>query len=675
MLRALPLFLVTLLFPLLSFAQDVQWAARVLDYSSEHSPGEFNAQQVVGWPSVLPGGGVNPTAWVPKSAKREEFIKVGFDNPKPIRQVAIAESYNPSAVYQVFLYDENGQEHLLGETFRPAPLQEESRMLNIFFNETSYAVAAVKVVLDCKAVPGFVGIDAIAISSSDQPVKAEVNLRADLNPNLLVERMSKTINSDYKEGNPLISPDGKTMYFTRSYHPGNIGGVDDPEDIWYSEWNATSGQWEEAKNMGAPINTNGPNFISSLTPDGDAMVVVLGNRYKKNGKVAPGVSVSTRNADGSWTAPEQMIIQNESHLGPKANFFLANNRKVMVMAMERTDTQGEMDLYVSFLMENGVWSKPRNLGRQVNSVLNEVSPFLASDDKTLYFSSEGHGGFGKQDIFVSRRLDDTWENWSDPENLGPIINSELDDIFFNTPPSGNYSYYAKELNENNSDIFRVEMPLIHKPDPVVVVKGQVFNSKTKEAILAKIIYERLPSGEEVGTAISDTENGKYQIVLPKGEQYGYRAEAEGFLAVSENIDLKNLGNFQEINKNLYLVPIEVGATVRVNNIFFNFDEYKLNDTSIPELNRLVNTLNEHPEMRIEISGHTDNVGDAEYNKKLSEKRVNSVLQFLLDQGIDKSRLEAVGFGEDKPLVSNDDEEEGREINRRVEFRILESSSL
>ncbi len=658
------------LFSIKAQAQDVLWASEVIEFSSELSNTEYSAKQVLGKPNVYPLGGENPNAWLPKKPDRVDFIKVGFKKPIKAQQIAIAESMNPSAIKEVFLYDKSGQEYEV-YSFDPSPINLSRRMLNIFIDPTTYDVYALKIVLDGSQVEGYNSIDAIGISNSKTPIRIQIHLPTDLNTDEKSVKLDTTVNSKYNEIKPLISPDGNTLYFSRQNHPDNIGGTDDVEDIWYSERDMNTGKWLPAKNVGAPLNTAGPNFISSITPDGNTMIVLLGNKYDKNGKMSAGVSVSTKTSEG-WEEPTSLNIKNDYNMSPKVDYYLANNRKVLIMSVQRTDGHGDRDLYVSFVKDDGTWEEPKNLGTDVNTASEESAPFLAADDKTLYFSSKGYSGYGNTDIYVTRRLDDTWTNWSEPENMGPGVNSKDDDIFFYTDPKGEYSYYAKSVEGGDANIYAINMPELFKPTPIILVKGKVFDRETKKPIRARIFYETLPEGKEIGTINSDPVTGEYQIMLPAGVKYGYLAEAEGYIAVNENIDLESTTEYAEIDQNLILVPIKKGETIRLNNIFFAFDKSALKEESHPELNRVVELLLKNANVNIEISGHTDNIGSAKYNQTLSERRAKSVFTYLVEKGIDGARLTAVGYGKDKPLVTNDQEKEGREVNRRVEFKILEN---
>lgn len=657
-------------FSVIGYSQDIQWASKVIEFSSELTPIQYSAEQLLGKPNVLPAAGESPSAWTPDRPNSLEFVKVGFTTPIAIRQIVIAESYSPTTITKIYAYDESGKEYLIN-TFSASDIPLKGRLFSIIMNETSYKVAAVKIEFDGSIVPEYYSIDAIGISSSARPTNVEVEIMANLSTNLLAERLSNNVNSPYTEFKPLLAPDGRTLYFSRKNHPDNIGGVEDGEDIWYSEMDST-GEWKEAVNIGRPLNNEKPNYVCSVTPDGNSVVLLLGNQYneKNPNKMLSGVSISSKEGD-EWTPPFNLLIENDYNYNEKSNYFLANNRQVLLLSVERDDSYGARDLYVSFFKEDSTWSEPMNLGKPVNTAGDDASPFLAADDKTLYYSTNGLGGYGGHDIYVSKRLDDTWTNWSEPQNLGPDINSPKEDLFFNIPLTGNYAYYTQEVGEDNSDIFKVELPLKIMPSDVIVIRGTLLDKETGEPIEAKIIYEKLPEGTTVGITKSHKGTGKYEIVLPKGYQYGYRAEVEGYLPINENIDLAG-DDFEgeEISANLYMVPAKVAAVITLNNIFFDFDYAVLKAESYPELDRLVKYLNENKSIRIEIRGFTDSTGPDEYNLDLSKRRAKSVVEYLSSKDIASERIEAKWFGEADPVESNATKV-GRRSNRRVEFKILE----
>ena len=477
------------------------------------------------------------------------------------------------------------------------------------------------------------------------------------------ENLGTNINTKHIEILPVISPDGKTLYFTRKGDENNIGSP--LNDIWVSTQNS-EGKWTKAKNLGEPLNNKDVNGVLSVTPDGNSLLLV--NVYTAKGML-PGLSISSKTENG-WAFPTKVEIEDYYNLSNEETHFLSNSGNVLISAYNRKEGKGGLDLYMSTRMPNGKWSKPKNLGKTVNTAANEQTPFLASDNKTLFFSTEGFPGYGRNDIFMTKRLDDTWKNWSEPKNLGNVINSERADGYFTIPASGNYGYMISGKNSiGAADIFKVSLPLKLRPEPVVLISGKVFDANTNRPLKAEIIYKILPSGKEVGHANSDPKTGEYKIVLPPGFKYGFLAKSQGYIAVEQNIDIKGIERYIEIDQNLELVPIKKGEIVRLNNIFFETGDSILLKESYPELNRVVHFLENNTEIEIEIEGHTDNVGDEAANLSLSEARAKNVWSYIISHGIPSQRIAYKGLGESKPVASNDTDD-GKAQNRRVEFTIL-----
>ena len=368
------LFIVMIFISSVSYSQRVYWASQVLDYSSELSAHEYSYEQVLGKPNALPQGGDNPNAWMPAKPNKLAYISVAFDRPIRVQQIVIAESYNPSAVYEIYLYDKNGNEFLV-HTFDPRPIDIKSRLLRINIEKTKFQVESLRLIIDGRKVPGYSAIDAIGVSASNRPIEIKIDQPQNLKEDILVERLSNNVNSEFTETRPLIAPDGKTLYYSRAFHPENMGGRNDENDIWYSVFNEHTNTWEKSKNLGAPLNNKGPNYISSITPDGNAMTVILGNEYGKRDKMKPGVSVSTKTSEG-WSEPKSLDIINAFIETMDGNYFLATNRKVLIMAVDRYDAYGGKDLYVSFLQRDDRWTEPLNLGNDINTAHMESSPYF-----------------------------------------------------------------------------------------------------------------------------------------------------------------------------------------------------------------------------------------------------------------------------------------------------------
>ena len=271
-------------------------------------------------------------------------------------------------------------------------------------------------------------------------------------------RLSSSINSGHEDLKPALTPCGKRLYFSRSFHPDNTGGLKDPEDIWYSDFEETTNTWSDASLLASHLNNNGPNYINNVSVTGDTIIV--GNQYLKKGKMRAGLSYSV-NVNGVWSEPKVINIKNDYNVSNSANAYVSIKNGVIIQAVQRAETYGQRDLYVSFW--NGEeTTEPINMGSVINTEFEESSPFLADDNKTLYFASKGHHGHGGYDIWVSKRLDETWTNWSEPQNLGPAVNGPLDDEFFSVTHCGNYAIFSKQVSVHNTDLFRISMEALYE---------------------------------------------------------------------------------------------------------------------------------------------------------------------------------------------------------------------
>lgn len=663
--------------------ETVQWASQVMYVTSEAGPLQYSATQVLHKPNIYPSSGASPNSWRAKKPNDKDFIVVKFDEFISAQQIAIAETENPGAITKVYAYDKYDTEYLLFE-LTPRTLPVKNRLLNLFFEKTNYNIAYIRVDIDGSAVDGYNAIDAIGISESNVPINILMNLTDYVNEDLNVEKLGKNVNSAYVEHNPILSPDGNILFFSRRNHPGNVGGVNDGEDIWYCTLDESTGDWGPAKNIGPPLNNAGPNFVTSVTQDGEELILLLGNQYGKRGKMFPGVSKAKHLGGHIYENPENIIIPNDYNYSNKADYFTNNKQNVIIMSVERDDTFGDRDLYATFKIPRRGWSEPMNLGGDINSADVESAPFLADDNRTLYFSSKGFPGYGGMDIFVTRRIGSGWSKWTTPENLGSAVNGKTDDLYFSIPSNGNMAYLSKGEVDKDTDVFQFQVDeffikekeintsdtiKVAKVEEVLIaVKGKVLNSKTNKPIGTKIFIERLPDGANIGIT-SSASNGEYEFKVRPGALYGFFAEADGFLSVSANINISATDNSGDIKQDLYLTPIEKGVNIIINNIFFDVNDSDLHTASFPELDRILNLLESNKIDKIEISGHTDSSGDNHYNLNLSQQRANAVLNYFISNGISRSRVIAKGYGETAPIAPNDNES-NRSKNRRVEFKLI-----
>ncbi len=461
---------------------------------------------------------------------------------------------------------------------------------------------------------------------------------------------------------PVMSPNGQQLYNVRS-------DSSNADDIWVA--NATSDStWSPSISIGPPLNNAGSNSVVSVSQDGNELVIW--GQYNADGSSkSGGFSLSRRTATG-WSVPTDIVTNHAPNKSSTREECMSSDRHVAILARQiEGNTTGEKDLYVSFRQADGSYGPLLNLGTDVNTPGGEHGPFLAADSRTLYWYSD-YETFGQSDIFVSKRLDDTWLRWSKRVNLGPTINSSEWDAYFCIHPSGKYAY-MNTSDGYNTGICRIDLPSDSAsrrllPDPVVIVKGRVLNAKTKQPLGVDIRYDDLATGANLGTAVSEPVQGRYSIVLTGGKNYGFYAKRDGFFPVSENLELTDLQQYQVIERDLYLEPIEIGSNIRLNNLFFDTDKSDLRPESRTELDRLVDLLNQFPQMSIRIEGHTDDRGSDAHNNTLSKNRAQSVLAYLTSKGVTEGRLKAVGLGESKPKAPNTTDE-ARQLNRRVEFSI------
>jgi outer membrane protein OmpA-like peptidoglycan-associated protein len=478
--------------------------------------------------------------------------------------------------------------------------------------------------------------------------------------NIKKENLGPAINSENDDLGPIISMDGKTLYMARQNMAGNVGGIDDDEDVWVSRWE--NNQWGRATNMGRSVNTTHADNLLAVSADNNTLMFEEQNQ----------LAVKHRTETG-WSLSEKLDLTFKNELDHFVSCLSSDGKAVIFSAKLKSNVyydikRNEGDLYVC-VKENNKWTSPINLGGAINSIGEDTSPFLSADGKTLYFATDGRPGYGNLDIFMSTRQGEGWTEWSTPVNLGLLVNSVYFDAYYTLPAAGDYAYFVSyDKGFGMADIFRIKLHENSRPKPVTLVKGKVLSTKGGQPLAASIHFENLRTRKDMGEARSDPKTGEYQIILPFGINYGVRATRSDYYSVHENLELPVSNQFKEVQKNLMMVPIEVGQTIKLNNVFFEAGLAELKSESFPELDRLATILNENSGIAIELAGHTDNRGTKDVLQKLSEDRVKTVKQYLISKGIDQNRIDGYGYGASRP-VSQGDLEEDRMLNRRVEFKI------
>ncbi len=461
---------------------------------------------------------------------------------------------------------------------------------------------------------------------------------------------------------PKVAPNGASIYWVRSTR--------DSSDVVYTADRITDSTWIGTRPIGAPINNTSSNSVIGISQDNNQLM--LWGRYKPDGAGdGPGLSTTTRTATG-WAVPSNLTIAGYKNHSRNREESMSPDGSVIVLSYQAdASRKDEKDLYVSRRIGPDSFSVPIRIPEPVSSSFNELSPTIAADGRTLYFSSH-RPGFGDADVWVCKRLDDTWLKWSEPVNMGPGVNTPGWDAFFTIHPAGHYAY-MRTSDGFNSGIYRLTLPTgavnnTVLPDPTTVVSGRVLNGATNEPLGGAIKIVSL-DGAMSSSAISEPAQGEYSIVLPSGRDYAFYAERGGFFPVSQHVRLTSSKTSTAVRQDLVLFPIAINSTIRLNNVFFETNKFDLHEESREELLRLVTMLTSRPSLHVEIGGHTDDRASASHNQALSERRAQAVLDFLIRNGIAPQRLVARGYGKSRPLTKSTTNE-ARLRNRRVEFTIV-----
>lgn len=473
------------------------------------------------------------------------------------------------------------------------------------------------------------------------------------------------VSSNLDDYMPNSDPTGRTVYFTSNrkggIKPDAADKKEGDEDIYYVEFK--DGQWGDPVLLPEPINSSHNEGASAFSADGQTVVYTGCNRDGGVGSC----DLYIMTLDGNqWSTPVNLgNVVNSKEWDSQPT--ISSDGARIIFSSNRPGGYGSEDLYVIERNVFGEWGPPQNLGGMINTPFSDTSPYLSPDGKTLYFASTGHPGYGGSDLFRS-----VFENgkWSAPENMGRPLNTSGNDRYFTIGGSGEIGFFANDSADGTLKLFSIEIPEEMRPTPTVIVSGVVSNAKTGDKVGAYVLVEDLNSGELIAVNKSNSVTGKYLVVLPAGRNYSVSANKEAFFFYSASFEVPNNARYQEIKKDIPLKPIEKGAKVVLNNIFFETGKATLSPQSRLELDKAVDLMQKNPSMVIEVGGHTDNVGDDASNMKLSHERAKSVRDYIVTAGIASARIQAKGYGESNPVAPNDTDE-GRKTNRRTEFIILE----
>lgn len=564
------------------------------------------------------------------------------------------------------------------------------------------------------AKPDYQGRDKTPLNVVERSIfQCENGKRYVENPrNFSIVNIGREVNSEFDDYGPVLNEKEDEIVFTTRRKDGNmnenVANDNKPwEDIFISL--KENDKWTWAKNIGAPVNTPYHNATLALSADGKLLFIYTDEQG--NGDIL----LSERQPDGTWSEPTPLPgIINSSYR--ESAISISKDEKTIYFTSDRPGGFGGSDIYMATRDSKGDWSRVKNLGSKINTPFDEEGPFIDYDQVTLFFSSEGHSGMGGYDVYKSTFNAQTGE-WSDPENLGYPVNTPDHDLYFIASHDSKRAYYSsfREDGMGYQDIYMITIPEgLKAPDPAlardssttvlasiepkneIVTNGSEATGVTKQPEPKKIeipiryvinvvdangqkpLDARVKvqgAGDNVIVKLSKKAVGSYEffVTSTNPKDYSLSVESDGYAFHNERIRLDPAtGEATNFTRTVEMKKLAPGVTKVLRNIYFDFDKATFKTESYAELNKLEAMLRQNANVKVEIGGHTDGVGNNAYNIFLSRKRAEAVKDYLTKKGIDARRVRAVGYGKSRPLASNDDEDDGRELNRRVEFKVLQN---
>ena len=474
--------------------------------------------------------------------------------------------------------------------------------------------------------------------------------------------MSNILNSFPLQYFPVLTADGNTIIYTVRL---GVQFHDDENIVTSTKYE--NGEWAKPISVSPNINSQFNEGTCTISADGRTLIFTTCEGRRSYGSCD--LYISTKVGD-EWSVPKNLGKNINTRSWESQPALSADGRKLFFVS-DRGGGFGRRDIWLSVKDKDNVWQRAVNLGPTINTVEDEVSPFMHVNGTTLFFASKGFPGFGGFDLYKSDLIDTIWQ---EPENLGYPLNTYEDQVSLFVSTDGKRGYYSFErkwqTEENQSFLYEFEFPddgILENRS--IYLTGNIYDEETRKPLGANIELYNLGEENPISLFTSDPETGKYFSILNEKGNIILYIDRQGYLFQSETFEV-DVNKSNSITKDIYLKPIKKGTTVRLNNIFFEFNSAKLTEESKTELNKVIGFLKDNPRTRITISGHTDDQGTDEYNMKLSEQRAKAVFNFLIDNGIPGENLTSVGFGESRPLISKTDEE-SRKLNRRIEFSIDE----
>ncbi|MBL4651620.1 MAG: OmpA family protein [Flavobacteriales bacterium] len=515
-----------------------------------------------------------------------------------------------------------------------------------------------------------IDVDSSIIEDVDHQIKIAKNGKTLIaSPvNMIITNLGDKINSSYADYKPVLTADESELIFT-SRREGSTGDAVNLEgkyfeDIYISDF--IDGEWAAPKNIGAAINTDDHEATVGLSADGQKLFI-----YKF---LEGSGDIYVSDLEGSeWASPKKMgsdvnLKSWESHASMSAD------SRFLYFTSDREGGYGGTDIWYCQLLPDGNWGLALNMGPQVNSIYDEDGGYLHPDGDNFFFSSKGHSTMGGYDImFVHKNIDGSW---GESHNLGYPVNTTGDDVFYIPTTDGTGAYYSSFRKEGygEQDIYKLDFPDVEEKS-LTIYKGVISTRNGEPPSDVVISVVDVITGEVIGRYTANSKTGEYLIVLQPGKDYDITYEGPGCYFYSDHVEVREDSQYHIIERAVALDPLEVGTVLELQNLFYEFDKAALTGQSTTELDKLFDLLVKCPLLKIEIDGHTDSKGSAEYNIQLSQKRAQSVVDYLVERGIPEDRLKAKGYGEEKPIASDQNpdgtfNEDVMQLNRRTEMKVL-----
>ncbi len=646
------------------------WATKVFSASSSFSPKLYKATEALGKPNVFPNHQVNGCSWAPAGNDLSPFIILGFEKALKAKQIAVFINSGAHSFSGIQAILSNGKtiEVNVNEAF---PIADSKKILRINLKQPISDLLGLKLRFNTRFSKNILQLDAVGVSESGSPIEAKISQHNQMDAYLTEPFM--VTNTSCDELGPIYDSNTGSLLFSRKNCNSNAEGLNpNSGDLYYSKFQDS--QWIAAKPLSPRLNTYDDNELYGLSSDGQRLYLSGKSRLEGDRKIKS-ILLSQKLATGEWADPKPVSIADFYSLDERENtVWVSPDEQVILMSLSREDSYGKTDLYVSLRQPNGQYAAPQHMGPSINSAGFEFAPYLSKDKQILYFSSYGFAGYGGADVYVSKRKGPTWKEWSEPENLGPKVNTEYFEGYFRWLSEPDSFIFSSTRNSrvNYGDFYISKAPTSQAmeclPVPTELIPDslktypQTFRWNMRSEV-TQAVKLRIRIGDFI-LAENETFDSVISVLYAAGHYLVIELQHPYIGFITDTLFTDKPGE-----KELYLKWCLPGERAILENLLFEYDKDELISGSENNLSFLLDWLRKFPDLRIAVHGHTEPGGNTAYNKRLSTQRAAKVKQYLVERGIAKSRIEIIGHGGKQPIYNTNDPD-ARQKNRRVEFGIL-----